>query len=410
MKSLHKIKVSAAALLAMGLLASCGGGGDAAGSNGEAPEGEPIKVAIIPPVSGALAEFGTGSRTGWEYAAKVANENGGVDGRPVELIFKDTDASANTTLQAVQEAVNQDGVNFIGGIMTSPEHGAVNQQLAGLGAISFNSTGKDDAMTAGDCNPFHYRTVQSNGMDINALADSIEDLPGEKWAIQAVDYSTGHDAAEAFTEAAEAAGKEVVLTQFAPLDTTEFGSYITALADSEADALFAVEYGADGVAFVNQANQFGLTDQFETVLGLNMVSEPLFETLGDGIVGFTNNVGFDVNEDTEAMKTFVEGFEEEYGTKPYYVEVDAYVAAETLFAGIEAAGSTETADVQEALKDLTFDSVVGEVTMRGADNQLLRPSYLGEVVKNDEGELEFEVLTSADPSVTTPEASPECEM
>src|SRR5699024_4438708 len=144
MKVSEKIKISAAALIAVGLFASCGGG-DAGADNSDTADAEPVKVAIIPPVSGALAEFGTGSRTGWEYAAKVANENGGVDGRPVELIFKDTDASANTTLQAVQEAVNQDGVNFIGGIMTSPEHGAVNQQLAGLDALSFNSTGKDDA-------------------------------------------------------------------------------------------------------------------------------------------------------------------------------------------------------------------------------------------------------------------------
>ena len=63
-----------------------------------------------------------------------------------------------------------------------------------------------------------------------------------------------------------------MLEQFAPLNTTEFGCYITKLKASDADALFAVEYGADGVAFVNQAAQFKLTDKFKTALGFNMVS------------------------------------------------------------------------------------------------------------------------------------------
>ncbi|VXA90487.1 ABC transporter substrate-binding protein [Citricoccus sp. K5] len=404
-----KIMYSLSAVAVMGLVASCSGGGATeAGSEGGA-SGEPIKIAVVPPTSGALAEFGTASREAWEYAAQEANDNGGILGRPVELVIKDTDATANTTLSAVREAVTQDGANFIGGIMTSTEHNAVNQQLEGLNALSFNSNGKDDALTGESCKPNAYRVVQSNLMDINALADSLGDLPGDKWAIQAVDYSTGHDAAAAFTEAAEAAGKEVVLEQFAPLNTTEFGSYITGLKSSGADALFAVEYGADGVAFVNQADQFDLTDQFDTVLGFNMVSEPLFETLGDRIVGFKNNVGYDVSAANESNQSFVEGFEAEYDEKPYYVHADNYLAAQTLFAGIEAAESAETEDVREALRDLSFDSIVGEVTVRSDDNQVLRPSNIGEVVEGDGG-LAFDILQTADPSVTTPEASDACTM
>lgn len=45
----------------------------------------------------------------------------------------------------------------------------------------------------------------------------------------------------------------VVRTVYASLGTTDFGSYISQLLSSGADGLFAVEYGADGLAFVNQA-------------------------------------------------------------------------------------------------------------------------------------------------------------
>lgn len=385
-------------------LAACGGGSGAVSA-----EGAPIKVAIIPPSSGALAEFGTGAKDGWRYAVEEVNAKGGIDGRKVELVIKDTDGTAATTVQSVREAVTQDGINFIGGIMTSTEHGAVNQQLEGLNALSFNSLGKDDALTAADCKPNAFRTVTTNAMDIRALGDALKDLPGEKWAIQAVDYSTGHDAAKIFREAAETAGKEVVLEQFAPLNTTEFGTYITKLKDSEADALFAVEYGADGVAFVNQADQFKLTDQFESILGFNMVSEPLFETLGDRVLGFYNNVGYDLKDENPLNQAFAKGFEEFQGSKPYYVQADAYVAAQTLFAGIDAADSTETEAVREALNDLSFETIAGTVTMRGADHQLMRPSYLGKVVEGASG-MEFEIIRSAEATVTSAAPSDSCKM
>jgi branched-chain amino acid transport system substrate-binding protein len=379
--------------------------GDNASSSGDSV----IKVAIIPPSSGALAQFGSDAEKGWRYAVQEANRKGGVDGHRIELVPMDTDATPATTLRAAREAVLKKGAQYIGGVMTSTEHGALNQQLAGMNALSFNSLGKDDALTGKECVPNAFRTVQSNTMDINALAGTLKSLPGKKWAIQAVDYSTGHTAAKVFRKAAVAAGKQVVLEQYAPLNTSEFGSYITKIKGSGADALFAVEYGADGVAFVNQAVQFNLPAELKAVMGFNMVSEPLFDAMGSKIVGFYNNVGYDVKADNPLNRSFVEGFRKKYGKTPYYVEADAHLAAETLFAGIRKAGSADPAKVRAALDDLTFDSIVGKVTMRGADHQLVRPSYVGQVEKTGSG-LAFRTIASAKGTDTSPQADPACEL
>jgi len=396
----------AASLAACGSASSSDGGGSGDSDSGEAG---PIKVVLIPPTSGALAQFGTDAVKGWQAAADLANADGGIDGRKVELIVEGTDADPATTIRVAKEAVTQDGAQFIGAVMTSPEHAALNAQLAGMDALDFNALGKDDALVGEQCAKNGFHIVQTSSMDINALAASIDEMEGDKWAIQAVDYATGYSAAEEFQAAAEAAGKEVVLTQFAPLNTTDFGSYITKIKESGADALFAVEYGADGVAFVKQATQFNLPAQLKTVLGFNMVSEPLFPTLGDSIVGYYNNVGYDASEDNELNQRFIDQYTETNGSAPYYVPADNFLAAETLFAGIEEAGSTDPSEVADALSDLTFDSIVGEVTLRGADNQLLRPSYLGQV-EGSGADLAFEVIASADASDTTPEASADCSM
>jgi branched-chain amino acid transport system substrate-binding protein len=401
-----KILTALAALLSVGLLAACGSDEESPSSGGEAKSGEPLKIALIPPSTGALAVFGADAASAWEYAAAEANANGGVDGHKVELVKSQTDTQPATTVRAARKAATQDGAKFFGAIITSPEHGALQAQLAGLNAVNINALGKDDALTGKGCSPNSFRAVQSNSMDVNAIASTLSKLPAEKWAIQAVDYSTGHSAAERFKAAAEKAGKTVVLESYAPLGTTEFGSYITKLKGADADGLFAVEYGADGVAFVNQGAQFKLFDQYKTVLGFNMVSEPLFKPLGDKIVGFYNNLGYDVSSDNPKNKAFVDGYTKKEGKAPYYVVADNYIASQMLFEAVKKAKSVDPAKVKAALPGLSFESIEGPVKV-GTDGQLVRPSHVGQVVKKGSG-LAWKVIATAPGDVTQPAPDPAC--
>lgn len=400
----RKLAALTAALTVGSALAGCG----AASTSGSGSDST-IKIAMIPPTSGALAQFGTDAVKGWQVAVDQVNADGGINGQKVELLKKSTDGDPATTIRVAKEVTSKDGATYIGSVMTSPEHAALNAQLGSMGALEFNALGKDDALVGEQCAANAFHIVQTDSMDINGLASSISSLPGKKWAIQAVDYATGHTAADVFTKAVKAAGKQVVRTQFAPLNTTDFGSYITKLKNSGADSVFAVEYGADGVAFVKQATQFKLGDQVKTTLGFNMVSEPLFKALGDSIIGYYNNVGYDKDGDNALNKAFAAAYRKKYGTAPYYVPADQYLAAETLFAGMRKAKSSAPKQVAAALNGLSFDSIVGKVTMRGADHQLLRPSYLGRVEKGAAG-TKFKILHTAQASETTPQPNPACKM
>jgi branched-chain amino acid transport system substrate-binding protein len=391
-------------------LAACGAASTSASSDNTGDTSNaPLRIVLIPPTTGALAQYGADEVKGWTIAANEANANGGVDGHQVVLDIKSTDGQTSTTLQVARKAVTDDDDHFIGAVMTSTEAAALNPQLSSLGALAFNATAKDDSLIGSACADNSYHVVQTDGMDINGLASQLKTMPGTKWAIQAEDYATGHSAAAIFTKAAEAAGKQIVLTQYAPLNTTDFGSYITKIKNSGADAVFAVEYGADGVAFVKQAEQFNLSSQLKTVLGFNMVSEPLFPVLGNGVIGYYNNVGYDVNASNTQNKTFVADYTAKYGTAPYYVPADNYLAAEGLFAAVEKAHSVDPTAVNTALSGMQFDSIDGPITVRASDHQFLRPSYLGQVVKSGSG-MAFKILSSAQPAQTTPTADPACKL
>ena len=392
--------LSAVALLA---LAACGGG-EASGG-----EDEPVKIALIPPSGGASAVYGRDTIKAWKFAAKEANDAGGIDGRKVEISVIETDGTPAATVRAARRAVTQDGASFISGIITSPEVAALQPQLPSMNALLLNASALDDALTGEQCNANAFRFLQGTEMAIGGVAESLQDLPAKKWAIMAVDYSAGQASAKAFTEAVEAVGGEVVMTQFAPQSTADFGSFITKLQGSGADGLYIHEFGADAQAFVNQGAQFKLFDSFSSIVGFHMINEPLFETFGAKVDGFNADIGYVHQLDHPENAAFVKAWNAEYDSDPYFVEADNYVAAQALFESIKKAGSTEPKDVAAAMEKLSMTSIVGPVEMRPADHQLLRPSYFANVAFAD-GQLAWNDVAEIPASKTTPTANPACKL
>lgn len=405
---MRKFTIAGSAVLLAVALTACGGPSGAGGGGSDGSDTSPIVIGFVAPSNGSLAEVGKQAQSGWELAVEEVNAAGGVDGREVKLVSMESDGQAANTVRSVRQAVTQEGANFIGGVTTSPEVSAVNQQLASLNVLSFSATAQDDALTGEACVANSFQTTPSVSMLLGAIDESLAELKGDKWAIMVPDYSTGHTVAASFTEAVEAAGKEVVMTEFPAQGTTDFSPYITKMMESGADALFVNAQGADGVAFVKQADQFNAFDSLETVLGFNTFYRFSLPAMGDEVEGFFANLPYNSSADNELNKNFVKAYEEKYGETPDYVQAFNYLAAQTLFEGVRQAGSVDTDEVQEALNGMTYDSIAGEVTMRAADHQLLMPSSIGKITK-DGDELGFEVLlTSGSDAIPAP--NPACKL
>jgi ABC-type branched-subunit amino acid transport system substrate-binding protein len=399
-----------AALASIGTLTACGSSDDTATTGGSGgSDGAPLKIALVTPGSGALAVFGKDAANGWQLAADEVNAKGGIDGHKVELVKSDTDGTPPKTLAAVRKAVSQEGARYVSAVFTSPENGALQAQLKSLNAVSINAIAQDETLNGTGCTANAFRLVQSAPMNSKAIGAALTKLPAKKWAIIAADYNTGRTAAKGFKAAAEAAGGSVVSQQFSPLGTTEYGTYISKLKKSGADGLFMYVIGADAPAFINQGVQFKLFGQFKTVLGQNVVSEPLFKAIGDKAVGFYNNLGYTWSLPGARNAAFVKAYEAKYGAKPYYVPADNYVGALALFEAVRKAKSVEPAAVQKALTGLTFESLDGPATIRPGDNQVLRKTYVGEVVKKGSG-LGWKIVSESPASVTTPQADPACKL
>jgi branched-chain amino acid transport system substrate-binding protein len=397
----------AGAIMSVGTTAC--GSDEGGGSSSATKNADPLTVALVPPSAGPLATFGTGAVNAWQLAADEVNAKGGVDGHQVKIITLESDGSPAGTLRAARKAVTQDGAKYLSGIVTSGENAALAPQLAALGAVNIVGMSKDDSLTGSACSPNLFRTTISSGMDVNATSKILSDLPAKKWALLMSDILTGQTAAKQFAAEAKKNGKEIVSTQFDPLGTTEFGTYITKIKDSGAEALYVLASGADGVAFIKQADQFKLFDQVKTVVGFSTFSEPVFPAMGDTIDGFYNNLNYSWNFDNPLNKPFADAYEKKYGEKAWFIPAENYIAAQFLFNAVRKAKSIEVEKVKAAMNGLSFDTISGPFTMRAEDHQAERNTFVGQIV-DDGGEKGWKVVKTVPPGETSPAASADCKL
>src|SRR3954465_132332 len=137
-----------------------------------------------------------------------------------------------------------------------------------------------------------------------------------------------------------------------------------------------------------------------------MLSEPALKVLGDKVLGFYGNLGYDVGADNAKNKAFVAGYTKKYGSAPYGVPADHYLAAQMLFEGVRKAHSVDPQKVKAALDGLSFDSFAGRVNV-AKDHQLVRPAYVGKVVEKSGG-VGFEVVANVPGAKSHPTPDPAC--
>lgn len=79
---------------------------------------EPIRIGFLGNISGRGADLGIAGRDGVQLAIERINQQGGLDGRRIELLVKDDLQDAETAKKMVEELAAQ-GVTAIIGPMTS---------------------------------------------------------------------------------------------------------------------------------------------------------------------------------------------------------------------------------------------------------------------------------------------------
>jgi branched-chain amino acid transport system substrate-binding protein len=325
-------------------------------------------------------------KKGMELAIEQINAAGGVNGKKLELITRDDNASPGDAVRAAEELVSREKVDVLAGAFLSNTGLALTDFAKQKKFFYLAGEPLTDKIIWGSGNAYTYRLRPGTYMQAAMLVPEAVKLKKKRWALVYPNYEYGQSAVAAFKELLKAAQPDVefVVEQAPPLGKLDAGSVVQALADAKPDAIFNVLFGADLSKFVREGNTRGLFQGREVVSVLTGEPEYLDplkdETPNDWIV--TGYPWYGIQ--TPEHRAFFVAYYNKYKDYPRLGSVVGYTMIKSLAAGIAKAKSTDSEKLAAAFSGLQLESPFGKITYRPQDHQSTMGAYVGKT-KNQGG-------------------------
>ena len=348
-----------------------------------------IKVGFPMILSGPGALFGEPALTGAQMFVDELNAKGGMLGRKIELLPRDTKGNADEAVRVSRELILKDNVDFLVGTLTSAEGPAVSTIAKENKIVFLAPIPKTDQLTASaNLHPYVFRTASTTTIEGRTAAELLAKWNVKRIATISPDYAYGQDVTKAFVDHIKKLRPdvEIVDQQWPKLGEADYTPFINAQLGKKPEAVFSSLWGGHFVTFAKQAKPLGYFDavkhnviavgeagSIET--GKSMGAEYPF-----GIWANTYDV-FNWTTAPPAHQDYISRLKEY--TKEQYPSswpVTTYVAMQVLTEAIGKAGSTDSDKVAKAMLDLTVDTPIGKQTIRAKDHNANRGQFWGKMV------------------------------
>lgn len=334
-----------------------------------------VRVGMPTILSGAIAILGTSQRNAAQMEIDKLNGAGGLTGRKIELIVRDSKGQPQEAARVTRELVNTDGCEIIIDAEASSGAFAVQEVVRDLGVLCVHTSSETSSLTADPKlrAPTAFRCARQGVHDgivgARYAAAVANKNKWTKWATCAADYAYGHDTTTQYLEFIKQFKPDVeIVTQAWPkLGQPDFTEVLTKLLQAKPQALFSLLYAGDLSAFINQGNAYALFSAM-TMFNPNLGDYPVVTSVKSLPAGMYGGTRYLENfPDTPANKAWGEAYRKAYDQYPTNWSWQNATAWMFLDAAARKAGSLDAKKMAEALTGLTIDcpfGVAGKVTMR----------------------------------------------
>ena len=353
-----------------------------------------IKIGFPIPLSGPTAVYGKPILAGAQLAVEQINAKGGVLGRKLEILSRDSKANADEAVRLSRELIIKDNADFLLGTLTSAEAPAVSTVAKENKIVFIAPAAKSTLLTdEAHIHPYIFRVASNTDVEGLAGATQMAAFKDVKSvATIAPDYAYGHDSINAFIAALKKQRPDIQIvdSQWPKLGEPDFTAFINAQMSKKPDAIYCSLFAGDFVTFAKQAAPLGYFKAINNRLvdGGEVGSPDAAQGLGadypfgiladayDPVIWGGANEPPEHKKFIEDLKTF---------TKAEYASgwsVQGYIMVVALAEGIKKAGKTDSDDVSKALIGLSFDTPVGKRSFSTKSHETFAPEFWGEMVKD----------------------------
>ena len=217
---------------------------------------EKIKIGIALPLTGFAAREGKGALEGIILAKNKINQNGGLNGKQIELVIEDSKCSATAAATITNKFVNVDEVDAIIGFICS---GAVS---AALPLADHSKTpviffGSAPGLT--NQSEYAFRTYPSDKFEAEYAAKyAIDELGKKNIAILYMQNDYGKGLQTAFKTKVNSLGGTVVIEEPILSDTKDLKTILLRIKKANPDLIYFVGYPSVAVNGIKQIKEMGI--------------------------------------------------------------------------------------------------------------------------------------------------------
>ncbi|MBV6307291.1 substrate-binding protein [Candidimonas humi] len=347
--------------------------------------GDSVFIGLTVDLTGPYSAEGADERKGYELAVEQLNAGAaeikkispltkkGILGKTVKVGVIDAETKPNSAVQAATRFIHENKAMMISGSVSSAVAIALQKVCNREKTLYLAAISGSNETTGVDCQRYGFRLCYFAYMAAKAISPVLaKSLGKNRKAVYLVpDYTYGHTTYDSMKEFTEKEGWTTVGQQVHPLGAKDYSSYLINIANSGADTLVVIDYGADAANSVKQAKQFGILDKMKLVVPY--MSPFLGEEVGAEVMqGVYGSMGFwwTLEDRYPIAKDFVAAFEKKFNEKPHDSAYIAYLNTALWADAIERAGTFYTPEVIKAYeKGEKRQGPVGDVWFRGADHQ-----------------------------------------
>ncbi|MFT4101047.1 MAG: ABC transporter substrate-binding protein [Burkholderiaceae bacterium] len=365
--------------------------GAALAPEARAQDSRPLRIGVIEDMSGVYADItGAGSL----LAAQMAVEDFGptVLGRKIEILNGDHQNKADVGSSIARRWYDTEGVDMITGLGNSAVALAVRNIARDGKKIDISTSAGHNDLTGKACSPTGFHWVYNTYAMAKTVSTAAVKAGGDTTYFVAADYTFGITLAKDGARFTEEAGGKVLGTVRAPLNTSDYSSFILQAQASKAKNIALAMAGTDLINFIKQAAEFNVTQQ-----GQNLSSYVTF--INDvHALGAKTTQGlyvadafyWDLDDQTRA---FSRRFFERRKAMPNGMQAGVYSAVKHYLSAVKAAGTTDGEKVAAKIRELPVNDFFSKNVNVRIDGRAMRPFHLFQVKKPERSKEPWDLFT-----------------
>ncbi|NQY83086.1 MAG: ABC transporter substrate-binding protein [Alphaproteobacteria bacterium] len=327
----------------------------------EVQAAEPIKIGVLMPISGGGAFYGSPAVVGVKIATDMLNAQGGILGRPVEFVVRDTQLKPAVAAAAAKELILKEEVDALIGAVSSGVALAISEVAKQEEVVYLVPIAKTTALTQKNGHDYVFVTSANTDIEGRQLAEMTRRVGAKRVCITGYDYAYSHSLFETFAE--QVAGEvEIAGTFYVNLGTTDYNALIGQLIGTDCDTVVGAIWGGGYIAFVKQAGAFGLFDMKQFVWGAEVGSHEMANSLKLAYPSgqWANSYDAWYYEGSAMHRMFHAALKVEQGREATDMfPITTYIAMQFVAAAMEQAGSVDSAAMVKALERLEIETPMG---------------------------------------------------